>query len=105
MTTTGMIIQTETSTYSTIIETFLPEFNIIVPSKKDNDDKLKDIINNPLELKDLNSKLKEINNDLNNNQNNFLTHINNLYILWLIVNYNYNNINCMDNYTKQQKET
>jgi len=71
MTTTDMTIQTETSTYSTIIETFLPEVNITVSNTRDNDDKLKDIIHNPLELKNLNNNLEEINNDLKNNKNNF----------------------------------
>jgi len=74
MVTTDMTIQTKTITYTTNIETFLPEFNITIPEtndKQNNEQKFKEITHNPLELKDLSNKLKEINEDLNHNKNNF----------------------------------
>jgi len=56
-----MTIQTETITYGTNIETFLPEFNITISRNIDesNDErKFKDVIHNPLELKELSNKLE-----------------------------------------------
>jgi len=61
-----------------------------------------DVINNPLELKELSNKLEEINKDLNNNENNFFKQKEFIYpmassgittiiiiilIIWIIVQY------------------